>query len=195
MGQGSQALGDRSEAIRRQGIHRQAEGCGHDLHGVDLTVAVGVLHKLVVSRPVPGIFGAPAAPHLEYHGLGGGVQTRDLVTELVNGLAIACALAAHRQNPGAARPVLHHPLSSSLASQRLGEVAATIVFTVAGLARHRAVTGQSSLDHLRSPTTTVFHSDPEISNGARGRGKRAVGMKRVRLRQQPTELHANKHLP
>ena len=133
MGQGSQALGDRSEAIRRQGIHRQAEECGHDLHGVDLTVAVGVLHKLVVSRPVPGIFGAPAAPHLEYQGLGGGVQTRDLVTELVNGLAIACALAAQPQNPGAARPVLHHPMIS-LASQRLGEVAATIVFTVAGLA-------------------------------------------------------------
>jgi hypothetical protein len=122
------------------------------------------------------------------------VQTRDLVTELVNGLAIACALAAHPQNPGAARPVLHHPLSS-LASQRLGEVAATIVFTVAGLARHRAVTCQSSLDHLRSPATTVFHSDPEISHAARGRGKRAVGMKRVRLRQQPTELHAIKQLP
>jgi hypothetical protein len=41
-------------------------------------------------------------------GLGAGAQTRDTVTDLVMRVAIANAMAAHGDDRGAARPLLHH---------------------------------------------------------------------------------------
>jgi len=54
MGQGSQALSDRPEAIETQGVHGQASERGHDLYAIALAVAVVVLPELGVAGPVPG---------------------------------------------------------------------------------------------------------------------------------------------
>ena len=55
MRQSRQALDDRPEARKPQGIHRQAAQRGQDLHAVDLAVAVGVFLELGVTGPVPGV--------------------------------------------------------------------------------------------------------------------------------------------
>jgi len=106
MGQGSQALGDRPEAIETQGVHGQASERGHDLYAVALAVAVGVLPELGVAGPVPGVFDRPAVADVLQQGLGCGAQTRvaprgalskDVVTDLIDGLPLTDALAAHRR--------------------------------------------------------------------------------------------------
>jgi len=110
MGQGGQALGDGPEVTQTQGIHRQAAERGQNPDAVALAVAMRVFPELGVTGPVPGIFDGPPIAHVLQQSLCRGPETRDVVMGLVDGLALADALAAHSQDRGAAWPVLHHPL-------------------------------------------------------------------------------------
>ena len=162
MRENGQALSDRPEAIEPQGVHGQDAERGHDLHVVGLAVALRVFPELGVAGPVPGVLDRPAVPNVLHQSLGAGAQTRDLTTGLVDGLAIAGAFAAHRQDRGAARLVFHHPLWGGHAPQRPGEVSAAFAFTVAGLPRRLAAIGQAVLDHLGKLAATVFHRNQEV---------------------------------
>jgi len=160
MGQGRQALGDRPEAIETQSIHGQAAERGHDLNAVALAVAVGVFPELGVAGPVPGVFDRPAVADMPQQRRSCSAQTRvaprgalskDVVTDLVDGLALADALAAHRQDRGAAGPVLRHPLRCRHAAHGPGEITAAFAFSLAGLKRRLPAVGQPITDHLKPP--------------------------------------------
>ena len=120
MGQDGHALGDRPEIVEPQGVHGQAAQRRHDLHAVGLAVAVGVFLELGVARPVPGVLDGPAVSHVLQEGCGCGPESRDLVTGFIDLLAITPAFAAHRQDRGAAGPVLGYPLRCGHSLQRLG---------------------------------------------------------------------------
>ena len=171
MGQGGQPLGDGPEPVQPERVHRQASERGQDLNAVGFAVAVGILTELGVAGPVPGIFNAPSVTYVLQQGLGAAPQTRvaprgalskDVVTGLIDALAIADALAAHRNHRGAARPVLHHPLWSGHATQRPGDIPAVPALAPAGLERRLSAVGQAIGDHLKSLAAAVFHSNHEV---------------------------------
>jgi len=84
--------------------------------------------------------------------------------DLIDGLSLTDALAAHRQDRGAAWPVLHHPRRSRHAPQRPGEVAPAHALTLAGLEWHSAAVREPVADDLKSPAATVFDGNPEVSS-------------------------------
>ena len=126
MGQSGQVLVDRPEVTQAQGIHRQAAQRGQDPHTIGLAVAVRVFPELGIAGPVPGIFDRPPVANVLQQGLGCGPETRDVVTGLIDGLALTDTLAAHRQDRGAAGPVLHHPLWCRHAAEGPGEITAAL---------------------------------------------------------------------
>ena len=185
-------------ASGRLRLHRQAAQRGQDLHAVDLALAVRVFFELGIEGPEPGVLDAPAVSPVLQHGCGRAPETRDVVMGFVDALAIDPACAAHRQDRGAARPILHHTLWGGYAAQCLGEVTTTFAFAVTGLPWRFAAIGQSIPDPLRYFTATVFHRVPlrgRLASAAsrrhalRGTGKWPFCMQRMRLHQQPTELH------
>ena len=206
MSQGGQPLGDGAEPIEPQRVHGQASEGGHDLDAVGLAVAVVVLLELGIAGPVPGVLAAlgfreavrPTVTHVTQLSLRASAQTRDVVTGLVGWLAIAAALTARGDPRGAARPGLRHPLGSRHRPERPGEVPAVLALALAGLQRCLPATDQANLDHLKALVATVFEGIPlrgsltateSRRHAAGGRGKRTVGMQRVRLGKQPLELH------
>ena len=162
MSQRGHALGDRPEALEPQGVHRQAAERGQDLHAVALAIAVGVLAELGVAGPVPGILNRPPVFHVLQQRCGCGSETRDVVTGFINGLAVAQPFAAHHQDHGAARPVLHHPVRCRHAPQAPGQVTAAFPLASTGLPRRFAAVGQTVMDDLKPFAATVFHSDQEV---------------------------------
>ena len=88
MGQSGQALGDRPEPIQTQDVHGEAAERGQDLHAVHLAVAVSVFLELGIAGPVPGVLDRPAVSHVLQQSRGCGPETRDVVTGLIDLLAI-----------------------------------------------------------------------------------------------------------
>ena len=162
MGQSGQALGDGPEVTQAQGIHRQAAQRGHDPHAVALAVAVRVFSELRVTRPVPGILDRPPIAYVLQQGLGCCPETRDLVTGFIDGLAVSDALAAHRQDRGAARPVLSDPLRCRHAAQGPAQVTAAFAFAMAALEQCLCAIGEPITDHLKPFAATVFDCDQEV---------------------------------
>ncbi len=162
MGQSGQALGDRPEVTQAQGIHRQAAQRGQDADAIALAVAMRVLTELGVAGPVPGVFDGPMVADVLQQCFGCGPETRDVVTGLIDGLALTDALAEHCQDRGAAGPVLHHPLWCRHAAQGPGEITATFAFSLAGLKRRLPAVGQPITDHLKPLAATVFDGDQEV---------------------------------
>ena len=74
-----------------------------------------------------------------------GTQTREVLTGLTDGLAIASALAAHRDHRGASWPVPHHPLWCLHAQERPIDVAAVTALTLAGVQRSPSAVGEAIL--------------------------------------------------
>ncbi len=149
MSQCGQPLGDGPEPIEAQRVHGQAPERGHDLNAVDLAVTVSVFAELGVARPVPGVLNAPAITHVSQQRLCTGAQTRDVVPGLIDELAIAVALAAHRDHRGASWPVLLHPLGCRHPLERPGDVAAVTALTLSGAQRSLSAVGKAILDHLK----------------------------------------------
>jgi hypothetical protein len=85
-----------------------ARGSGGRLHGVGCREASA------------RSFYAPAVIHLLQQSLSAGSHAGEVERGLINGLALADALAVHRQNRGAPRPVLHQPLRSGHALSHSG---------------------------------------------------------------------------
>jgi hypothetical protein len=83
---------------------------------------------------------------------------------MTNSLALADALAAQRQDRGAARPFIHHPRGRRHTSQAPGEVTATLAFTPAGLKWSLPPVGEAISDHVRSFAATVFDRKQEIGS-------------------------------
>ena len=141
MSQGGDALCDRQDPIEPQGIDRQAAEGGQDLFAVVLPVAVAVFRQRHVAHPVPAVLNRPTVSDVPQQGLGSGPQTRDVITGLIRRLALADAVAAHGDDRGAARPLLHHPLRCRHRPQGPGDVTAPFHFpsagAVTGLAGHR----------------------------------------------------------
>ena len=162
MGQSGQALGDGPEAIQPQGIHGQAAERGEDPHAIELSVAVRVFPELRVTGPVPGVLDGPPIAHVLQQGLGCGPETRDVVVGLIDGLALADAFATHRQDRGAAWPVLHHPLWGGHAAQRPGEVTTAFAFAATGLPWRFAAIGQSIADDTKAFPAAVFDGNQEV---------------------------------
>jgi len=133
MGQSGQPLGDRPEAVEPQGVHGQTAQRGQDANAIGLAVAVRVLAELGVTGPVPGVLDGPAVSHVLQQCFRCGPETRDVVMGLIDRLAVAPAFAAHRQDRGAAGPVLGDPLRRRHAAQRPGEITATLALAVAAL--------------------------------------------------------------
>jgi len=162
MGQSGQPLGDGPEAIQAQGVHGQAAQRRQNLHAVGLAVAVRVLFELGVAGPVPGVLDGPAVSHVLEQGCGCGPETRDVVTGLIDLLAIAPAFAAHRQDRGAAGPVLGDPLRCGHSPQRPAQVTATLALAVGGLKHGFTAIGQPITDDLKPLAAAVFHRDQEV---------------------------------
>ena len=97
-------------ASGRLRLHRQAAERGQDPHAIGLPIAMRIFLELGVAGPVPGVFDRSAVANVLQQSLRRGPETRDVVTGLIDGLALADALAAHRQDRGAARPGLSDPL-------------------------------------------------------------------------------------
>ena len=75
---------------------------------------------------------------------------------LIDRLAVTSAFAAHRQDRGAAGPVLRYPLRCRHPPQGPGEVTATLALAVAALEQRLAAVGQPITDNLKPLATTVF---------------------------------------
>jgi hypothetical protein len=106
----SDALCDRPDPIKPQGIDRQAAQRGQDLNAVLLPIPAGVFPQRHIPHPVPAVLDRPALPNGSEQGLCSSAQTRDVVTSLVLRLALAGVMAAHSDDRRAARPLLYHPL-------------------------------------------------------------------------------------
>ena len=130
--QGGDALGDRPEPIESQTIDRQVAVRGQDLETVELPVAVGVFAQWHIAHAMPAVFDRPEVSDVPQQGLGSGPRTCDVVTGLVLWLAITDAIAADRDNLGAARALLNHSLPCWHCPQGPGDVTAPIDFPSAG---------------------------------------------------------------
>ena len=117
MGQDSQALGDGPDVAQAKCIHRQAAKRCQDPHAIGLALAVMVFPELSVTGPVPRVFDRLVVTHLLQQSMGCCSEARDVVVGLMDRLASAEAIALHRQDRGAARPVLHLPKGSRHAAQ------------------------------------------------------------------------------
>ena len=110
-----------------QRLHGQTSVGGHDLNAVDLAVAVRVPLELRVARRVTGVLNPPAVSHALQKclpqaeappGYGAGAQAGDVLTGIIDELAVAAALATDCKHRGTAGPVRLHPLRSRHAPQR-----------------------------------------------------------------------------
>ena len=164
MGQGGQALGDRPEPIETQSIHGEAPERGHDLNAVDFAVAVRVLPELRVAGPVPGVLNAPAISHMPQQSVGASTQTRDVETDFVDALPASPALAAHRDDHGAAGPVLFNPCWGVHGKECPSNVSAMSAFTLACLVGDRRAVGQVLPDHLKPLVATVLDGNQEVGS-------------------------------
>ena len=162
MGQGGQAFGDGPEVTQPHGIHRQAAQRGHDPHAGALAVAVRVFPELRVTRPVPGILDGPPIAHVLQQGCCCSPETRDVVTDLIDGFALADPFAAHRQDRGAAGPVLRDPLRCGHSPHGPGEVTAALAFAVAALEQRLTAVGQPIPDDPKSLAADVFNGNQEV---------------------------------
>ena len=65
---------------------------------------MAILIKRGVTGPMPGVLNAPTITHMLQQTVGACVETRDLVTGFIDELPASLALAAHRDDHGAAGP-------------------------------------------------------------------------------------------
>ncbi len=100
------------------------------MHAVDLAIAVSIFLQLGVAGPVPGVLYPPTVTHVAQQRIRTRAQTRDLVTSLINGFALARVPVPYRDHRGAARPVLHDPLRRGHAPECPGDVSAVPAFTL-----------------------------------------------------------------
>jgi len=80
--QGGDALGDRPDPSKPQGIDRQTPQLGQDLDAVELAVAVGIFSQRHIPDLVPAVFDGPTLPDCSEQGLWSSPQGRDVVTAL-----------------------------------------------------------------------------------------------------------------
>lgn len=104
---------------------------------------------LGVAGPVPGALNRPPVSHVLQESLGCAPETRDLVTGVIDLLAITPAFAAHRQDRGASRPALGYPLRCGHSPQRPGEITATLALAVGGRKHGLTAIGQPITDDLK----------------------------------------------
>ena len=81
---------------------------------------------------------------------------------LIDGLAVPGALAAHRQDRGAARPVLSDPLRCRHAAQRPAQVTAAFAFAMAPLEQCLCAIGEPITDDPKAFAATVFDRNQEV---------------------------------
>jgi len=91
-----------------------------------------------------------------------GALSKDLVTSLINGLALARAPAPYRDHRGAARPVLHDPLRRVHAPECPGDVSAVPAFALACVQWRLPGVEEARLDRLKTPAAAVFYRDQEV---------------------------------
>ena len=162
MSQRCDALSDRPEPIKPQGINRQTPQSGQDLNAVELPVAVSVFSQRHVSHPVPAVLDRPALTDGSEQGLGSRPQTRDLVAGLVLWIVLTDAMAAHGDDRRAARPLLHHPLRRRHRPEALGDVSAPFHLLVTGLPGCTTTAGEPITDQLKPFAAPVFDGDQEV---------------------------------
>ena len=121
-----------------------------------------VFLELGVAGPVPGVLDAPAVSHVLQQSLGCGPETCDLIPGLINRFAVAPAFAAHRQDRGAAGPVLRHPLRCRHPPQGPGEVTAALALAMAALKHRLAAVGQPIADDTKAFPAAVFDGNQEV---------------------------------
>ena len=111
---------------------------------------------------MPGIFDRPPVANVLQQGLGCSPETRDVVTALIDRRAVSDALAAHRQDRGAARPVLSDPLRCRHAAQGPAQVTAAFAFAMAALEQCLCAIGEPIADYAKPFAATVFDRDQEV---------------------------------
>ena len=89
-------------------------------------------------------------------GLGSGPQTRDAVTGFIGRLAIADAVAAHGDDRGTARPLLHHPLRRRHGPQGPGDVTAAFHLPFAGAPGDPPAVGEPVSELAETPCCERF---------------------------------------
>ena len=162
MSQSGDAFGDGSDPFQPRGIDRQASQCRQNLDAVGVPVAVGVFPQRHVADPVPAVLDRPAVSHVLRQRPGAGPQTRDVVAGLIGWLPFSDAMAAHGDDRGAARPVLHHPLRRRHRAQRPGDVTASAHLPSTGAPQDPAAVGEPVSDELKTHTATVFDGNQEV---------------------------------
>jgi len=156
------ALGDRPDPLKPQGIDHQTPQRGQDLNAVDIPVAVGVLSQRHIPDPVPAVLDRPTPPDGSEQSLWTNPQTRDVVAGLVLWLAISDPMAAHRDDRRAARPLLLHPLWRRHRPEAPGDVAAPFHLTVTGLSGCTAAVREPITDQLKPFAAAVFDGNQEV---------------------------------
>lgn len=124
MSKSGDALGDRSDPIKPQGIDRQAAQRGQHLDAVVLPVPVGVFPQLHIPHPMPAVLNGPALPDGSDEGLGASAQTRDVVSGLV------LERVAHRSGQGLSTAALKSaqiPMAAMDPGERMGHGQAQVL--------------------------------------------------------------------
>lgn len=149
MSPGDDALGYRPDPIELQDVDRQAAERGQDLDAVVLSVAVGVLFRRHVPNPVPAVLNRLPVYDLPQQGLGSGPQALGLVTSFTHRLAQVDDVAAHRDDSGAARPLVHPDLRCGHSPQGQGDVKAPFNLSPASAPEYAQAVGQPVSDQLK----------------------------------------------
>jgi hypothetical protein len=172
VGQGIDPIGDGPETTETQGVQplrgrqglRQAPKSRHHLQAVALAVAVCILVERCVARPMPGVLNAPAITHMPQQSVGTSTQTLDLETGFVDAFAASFALAAHRDDHGAAKPVLFNPCWGAHGKECSSNVSDMPAFTLACLVGDRRAVGQVLPDHLKPLVATVLDGNQQVGS-------------------------------
>ena len=162
MSQGSGAPIDLSDPIEPHGIDGCASECGRDLDVVVLPAVVRIFPQRHSLHPVHAVLDPPAVSDVPQQGLGSGPQTWDLVSDLVSRLAITDAMAVHRDDRCAARPLLHHLFRCRYGPEGLSDVSAPFHFFPGGAPCNSAALGEPVSDQRKLPAANVFDGDRDV---------------------------------
>ena len=125
-------------------------------------VAVSILTKLGVARPVPLVFDRPALPHQTEQCFWAGAQGGDEQVHVVKRLAVTPASAHQLDNPAGSSPALTNGVSGIAGTQRPADLAAMAVVDIADHHREVPVTAELGEDLLIQPALVVFDRQEQV---------------------------------
>jgi hypothetical protein len=125
-------------------------------------VAVSILTKLGVARPVPLVFDRPALPHQTEQCFWAGAQGGDEQVHVVKRLAVTPASAHQLDNLAGSSPALTNGVSGIAGTQRPADLAAMAVVDIADHHREVPMAAELGNDLLIQPALVVFDRQEQV---------------------------------